>query len=182
MLCSEGIISAFFLFHLADCDHPVYSETKHQNVNLTTWNKPWPPEIDWLDSYVNLSSYHPNILELLAVGYKTTENAKYFAFSEWGCIMMFQWDAELADSYYLEHYAGTNDTKYICTPYIPMRPDMRRKYAQTYPDRHSMVRCSIYQLGFIKRRHFPIESRIFVIAAPLVLIIGVVGEYRRSWK
>ena len=129
---------------------------------------------------MNLSSYHPIFFDLLAVGYRITKNAKYLADSQWGCIMIFQWDAELADAYYIEHYAGTNDTKYICTPYIPMRPDLRRKYAQTYPDRYSMVRCYIYQLGFIKRRHIPIESRIFLVAAPLVIIIGVFGEYRRS--
>ena len=57
---------------------------------------------------------------------------------------MFPFDAELADDYYLEHYSDTNDTKYICTPHIPMRPDLRRKYAETHP--RSMVRCYTYQL------------------------------------
>ena len=38
--------------------------------------------------------------------------------------MMFRWDAELADEYYLEHYADTNNTMYMCTPQIPMRQDL----------------------------------------------------------
>ena len=62
--------------------------------------------------------------------------------------MMFQYDSDLADQYYLEHYA--NNTMYICTPHIPMRPDMRSKYAQTFPDRYYMFRCDIYQLGYLK--------------------------------
>ena len=63
---------AFLFLNLGDCDHlepyPVYSETEHHNFNLTFWNKPWPPEIDWLNSDVNLSTYHPIVLEALAVG------------------------------------------------------------------------------------------------------------------
>ena len=119
-------------FNSGDCNHlepyPVYSERQHSNLNLTSWNKPWPPEIDWLDSYINLSSYPTIVLEALAVGYRTSKYSKYFYTSEWGCAMIFQLDAELADAYYIEHYASTNDTKYICTPRIPMRPDLRKKY------------------------------------------------------
>ena len=112
-----------FLFNLGDCDHlqpyPVYLETQHINVNLTSWEKPWPPEIDFLNHYVNLSSYHPIIWEALTFGYRTTKYSKYFYTSEWGCIMMFQYDSDLADDYYLAHYANktmyttySNETRY----------------------------------------------------------------------
>ena len=33
--------------------------------------------------------------------------------------------------HYMKYYADTNDTMYMCTPYIPVRPDMRRKYANS---------------------------------------------------
>ena len=181
---------------LGDCDHldpyPVYSETQHHNINLTLLNKPWPPEIDWLNSYVNLSTYHHSVLEALAAGYRTTKYSKYFYTSEWGCIMMFQWDAELTDDYYLEHYADTNNTMYICSPRIPMRPDLRRKYAETHPNTYSMVMCGSYQLGYLKRfyqqRHssyifgadYPIQNRIYLIVTAIITITGVFGEYRQS--
>ena len=97
--------SVFCVFNLGECDHlplyPVYSEQIHQNLNITAWDKTWPLEIDWLNSYVNLSSYPQAALEGLTIGYQTTKYAKYFTSSRWGCVMMFKWDAESVDSYYL---------------------------------------------------------------------------------
>ena len=170
----------------------MYSETQHQNINLTSWYKPWPPEIDWLDSYVNLSSYHPIVLEGLTVGYRTTIYAKYFTSSEWGCLMMFPMDADLVDSYYLEHYGDTNDTKYICTPYIPVRPDLRKKMAETLSSVNYMIRCNIYQLRFLKRLYqvhhwsyvftadYPVVSHIYNIVIVLIGITGLLGEFHPS--
>ena len=173
-----------------DCDHlepyPVYIDTQYQNFNLTTWNKPWRPEIDWLDSYVNLSSYHPIVLEALAVGYRTTKYSKYFSSTEWGCILMFPMDSELGDEYYMKYYADTNDTMYMCTPYIPVRPDMRRKYAQTHPHIYSMVGCIIYQLGYLEKlykvrnifsTHGSVQDQIFLPIAAAVIVCGGFGEY-----
>ena len=120
----------FFLYNLGDCDHlepyPVYSETTNQTLNSTSWDKPWPQEIDFLNSYVNLSLYHHTVLEALAIGYKKSKFAKYFYSSEWGCILMFPWDPDLADAYYLEYYQSSNETLVIRTPHIPVRPE----YAQ----------------------------------------------------
>ena len=180
-----------FLFNSGDCDHlelyAIYSQIQH-DINLTIWDKPWPPEIDFLDSYVNLSSYHPIFLEALAVGYRTTKNAKYFYTSEWGCLLMFQYDFDLADQYYLEHYADTNDTMYICTPRIPVRPDLRRKYAETHPNRYNMVRCDVYQLGYFKRLYqmyhwsyifsadYPFVALIYDIVIAIISIVGIFGE------
>ena len=93
-------------------------------------------------------------------------------------------DAELADEYYTKHYARTNNTMVICTPHIPMKPDLRTKKAQTFSARNLMVGCNIYQLGFLKslyeRRHWsyifsanlPLETRIYVIATTAVVIIA----------
>ena len=156
---------------------------------MTTWNKPWPPEIDWLYSYVNLSTYHPIVLEALAVGCRITKHSKYFSSSEWGCILQFPMDPELGDEYYMNHYADTNNTMYICTPYIPVRLDRPKKYVQTHPHMYSMIGCYIYQLGFLKRlyershwsyyfsSHFPLDDRLFMVAAVLVVITGIFGEY-----
>ena len=129
----------------------MYSETQHHDINLTTCYKPWLPEIDFVDSYVNLSSYHPNYLIALTIGYRITKYSKYFVNSEWGCIMMFPMDPDLADAFYMQYVAGTNYTMAICTPYIPVRSDMRRRYVQTHSYTYSMLSCYIYQPGFLKR-------------------------------
>ena len=96
---------------------------------------------------------------------------------------MFPMDPELADAYYMNHYTNSNDTMYICTPYIPMRPDMHKIFEQLYPDRHSMVRCSIYQLGLLKRlsqrrqwSYLSAEQRLFTVATAVVVITGIFVE------
>ena len=184
-------LQLFFVFNSGDCDHlepyPVYSETQHFNINLTSWNKPWAPEIDWLNSYINLSYYVHFALDALAVGYRTTKYAKYFYSADWGCYMAFPIDAELADAYYLEHFENTNDTKYICTPTVPMRPDIRRKMVETYPSGYaSLIGCFVYKLGFFKELYkrsyffsadYPTEKRIFSTTVSLLAFIGVFGEY-----
>ena len=174
-----------------DCDHldayPVYSETR--NFNSTSWYKPWPPEIDFLNSYVNLSLYHYTILDAIFIGYKITTFAKYYANSEWGCILMFPWDPDLADAYYLEYYANSNETLVICTPHIPVRPDLRRKMIEFHNNIYSMLRCDVHKLGYYKSLHkqrswsftvssnFPLENRIYLIIAYLTSVTGIFGEY-----
>ena len=170
------------------CDHlelyPVYSGMQHHNFTLTTWNKPWPPEIDFLNSYVNLSSYHPIILEALTTGFRITKYAKYFSNTEFGCILKFPMDPDLADAYYLEHYSDTNNTVYVCTPNIPVTPHLRRRFVELFPNKYSMVMCFVYKLGSIKRLYqqsIPInvrnDQRIFILVAAVITFIGVGGEY-----
>ena len=179
-----------FLSYLGDCDHlqpyPIFSDTQY--LNLTSWNKPWRPEIDFLNSYANLSSYHSIVLEALAVGYRVTNYSKYFSSSEWGCILMFPWDPDLADAYYLQHYAHTNNTMYICTPRFPVRPDMRRKDVQTHRNPYSMVTCIIYQLGLLENLYKRGFSTVVLAFSPvflgyiyvgllaLICITGILGE------
>ena len=99
-------------------------------------------------------------------------------------------DPELADVFYMKYVDGTNYTMPICTPHIPVRPEMRKKYAQMYPDRYSMTICYTvsYQPGFLKllyqRSHwkyifsadYPVDLRLYMVASVVVAIIGVFGE------
>ena len=102
--------------------------------------------------------------------------------------MVFQMDAELADAYYLEHFENTNETKYICSPTVPVRPELRRKMVETNPHGYaSLAGCFVYKLGFIndlyeKNRNIfsvdlPAHSRINLLAFGLIAIIGVLGKY-----
>ena len=93
-----------------------------RNFSLAAWDKPWRSEIDWLDSYVNLSSLSQGILEGLFTGYSLTKDAKYYAYANTGCWMYFDLDLELAKIYY--YYGYTNRTMLICSPYLLMRPDV----------------------------------------------------------
>ena len=101
---------------------------------------------------------------------------------------MFPMDPELADTYYLEHHAGSNNTVYICTPYIPVRPDLQRKYVEMFPNTYSMVLCWVHELGSLKRLYqqgrFMSEvhkdQKIFLLVVAIVTFTGVCGEY--SWS
>ena len=115
-----------------DCDHLELYPLNSEIINITSWEKPWIPELDWLNSYINLSIYDKFILDGLAVGYKVTKYTKYMASSKWGCFLRFQWDAELADAYYYEHYNNTNETMLLISPYIPMRTESFKKLYKIY--------------------------------------------------
>ena len=157
-------IFVFFSIYLGDCDHlepyPVYLKIQH-NINLTIWDKAWPPEIDFLDSYVNLSSYHPIVLDGLTVGHRISKNAKYFANSEWGCIMMFPMDLDLADDYYLMHHSDTNSTMLKC--YSIWFGDLKRHYQFSH-------------WSYVFSSHLPVWQRINLIASALITVTGVFGE------
>ena len=107
--------------------------------------------------------------------------------------MMFKWDAELADSYYLKHYANTNRTMAICTPHIPMRPDHFKNKVKTHTLK-SMIICNYYQLGYLKWLYQQgdlgyiwnvsggIPLRVALVVAGMITITGLAGEYRYHSK
>ena len=159
----------------------------HQNINITAWDKPWIPELDWLNSYINLSIYDQIVLDGLAVGYKVTKYTKYMGSSHHGCFLTFRWDAELADAYYYEHYNNTNETLFLMTPYIPMRPNIFKEWSKRYTSNPFMswmyyrpgLLKELYQqgqLGYIWRTS-GVMLRVALVAAALITIIGVFGEY-----
>ena len=176
------------VFLAGNCDHldpfPVYSETQHHNFNLTSWDKPWSPEIDWMNSYVNLSSFSEELLEGLFVGYRLSKRKKYFFQGENGCWMEFKFDIELTQAHYLKYYADTNKSMLLCTPYIPMRPDVFE--AWTKRD-NSLVRCYNYYLGLLEKLYRQgkfkyvwnsgtLAMYLAVSAAILIILSGLIGK------
>ena len=136
-----------FSFDVGNCDHldpyPVYSGT-HHNINFTTWNEPWHPEIDWLDSYVNMSSFSQDILDGLFLGYRLSKRDKYFFRGEYGCWILFEFDIEVIQAHYLKYYADTNQSMLFCTPNIPMRSDVYRAWTER---NYWLVWCNNYYMG-----------------------------------
>ena len=68
---------------------------QHNDTSLISSNKPWPLEIDWLDSYVNLSSLSEDVLEGLFIGFRVTKHAKYLTQSHTECWMEFHFEVNL---------------------------------------------------------------------------------------
>ena len=134
---------------------------------------------------MNLSTYEDIYLEGLAVGYRITKYAKYFFGTNFGCYLMFPYDADLADGYYMEYYNNTNKSMPLCTPIIPMRLDTFRKWVRT----NSLLQCRYYQVGWLKEIYQQgdlsyiwnisggVPLRIALIAAAFITIIGVLGVY-----
>ena len=60
---------------------------------------------------------------------------------------MFNWDPELADASYFEHYNNTNNTMILISPLIPMRPDTF-KMASNSPTR--TITWHFYRPGLLK--------------------------------
>ena len=98
---------------------------------------------------------------------------------------MFQWDAELADALYMTYFVGTNYTMHMCTPRVPIRPDMHRKLMRRHPGTYSMVSCITYELGYLEKlykqrnifsSHASVQDQIYLPVAAVVLICGVFGE------
>ena len=85
---------------------------------MNIWNKPWPPEIDWLDPYFNLSALSQDIVDGMTLGYKFSKyipNDTSISF-EWLATIRINHD--LADSYYIKHYLNLNKTMFMCVPYF----------------------------------------------------------------
>ena len=120
---------------------------QHNDTSLISSNKPWPPEIDWLDSYVNLSSVSEDVLEGLFIGFTVTKHAKYLIQSHTGCWMEFHFDVNLTKAHYIKHYAKTNKTMVLCRPTVPMRPDVYRDWTEHH---YPLISCIHYEPGALE--------------------------------
>ena len=168
--------------------YPVYSETQLNDTNLTRWNKPWPPEINWLDFYVNLSSLSEDVLEGLFIGFTVTKHAKYLIQSHTGCWMEFHFDVNLTKAHYMKHYANKNKTMILCRPNVPMRPDVYRDWTEHH---YSLISCIQYELGaleelygqgnwiYIWKSDKKLELSIAFSTAMLIILLGLVGKYNK---
>ena len=94
---------------------------------------------------MNLSTLFEDVLTGLFTGYRVTKYAKYYSSSVLGCFLMFPLDYDLADAYFLEHYANRNKTMLMCTPYFPIGKE--QKYdAKVF----SLIVCFNYELGMLE--------------------------------
>ena len=111
---------------------------------MTSWNKPWPPEIDWFDPYLNLSSLSQKMIDGIILGDKLKKNTLYRTDSYWGRLVIWTMNPQLADQYYFQHYTNTNRTMFVCRALFPTRMDL----AQLFVSKGGrIVRCFDYEVG-----------------------------------
>ena len=157
------------------------------NISLTTWDKPWIPELDWINFHINRSVFNQIALDGLAVGYKVSKYTKYMASSKWGCFLSFQWDAELAEAYYFEHYNNTNETMLLISPYIPMRPESFKNWSNHFSP-FRMISWMHYRPGLLKEfyqagdigyiwRTSGLRLRVALVVTLIITLTGVFGKY-----
>ena len=85
---------------------------------MEIWDKPWPPEIDWLDPYFILSAVSKDIIDGMALGYEFSKYIPNDTSFRFGWHATIKINHDLADSYYIKHYMNTNRTMFMCVPYF----------------------------------------------------------------
>ena len=66
--------------------------------------------------------------------------------------MFFTFDIELTQAHYLKHYADTNKTLVLCSPTVPMRPDVNRYWTEKG---YNLVMCNNYEFGLLEKIYGP---------------------------
>ena len=120
------------------------SGDESSNVNVTSWNKPWPPEIDWFDPYLNLSSLSRKMLDGIILGDKLRKSTLYRMDSYWGREVIWMINPELADQHYFQHYVNTNRTMFVCGARFPTRMDLAQLFVSKGGQ---IVICFNYEVG-----------------------------------
>ena len=163
-------------------------ETIHHNNSVALWDKPWPPEIDRLDQYLNLSYLPPKIIDGIILGDKLKEDVKYFKDYKWGYMVMFKINAALADAYYVENYASANKTMFLCTPSFPTNTYLLKGSGIRRSRR--LANCGKYRMGMFegqcdKWRDWGYIWKTFgglpllaaMVAVTVITLTGLLGEF-----
>ena len=90
--------------------------TENNTYSTTTWGYPWPPQIHWLDPYINLSSYSQEIIDAIVLGDKLTKEIRNYSDSHFGWIIDIRTDGDLADAHYNKYYANSTESMLMCMP------------------------------------------------------------------
>ena len=92
------------------------SVTENTTHSVTTWGHPWPPQIHWLDPYLNLSSYSQEIIDGIVLGDKLKKEIRNYSHSLFGWIIDIRADGDLTDAHYNKYYANNTENMFICYP------------------------------------------------------------------
>ena len=90
-------------------DSLMSSVTENNTYHVTTWGYPWPPQIHWLDPYLNLSSFSQEIIDAIVLGDKLKKEIRNYSDSYYGYLIDFRTDGDLADAYYNKYYANSTE-------------------------------------------------------------------------
>ena len=147
-----------------------------------TWDKPWAPEIDWLDPYYNLSTVSQEIIDGIILGSKFTKYISNVSSPSYEWVAAVKINHDLADSYYNKHYMNTNRTMFICAPELGGRMDILLDYYTV----EWLAYCVNYQLGIYRNRgdwsfvwstFGGVPLKVAMSAVVLIAITGLLGEF-----
>ena len=98
--------------------------------------------------------------------------------------MQFKFDIELTQDHYLKYYVHTNKSMILCSPYVPMRPDIYRAWTE---QGNSLIECNDYYLGLLENMYGQGNFKYIwnsgtgalypaVSAAILIILFGLIGK------
>ena len=151
--------------------------------NSTSWDHPWPEHIHWLDPYLNLSSFPQEIIDAIVLGDKLAREILNQTLYDYGYMISFRTDSDLADAHYKKYYANSTENMLVCAPWFPILlskvPEHMTKLDLAY--------CFNYTLGMLDWRNrkgqwkymwttFKYKMTSMFVLAGAVCITGVFGE------
>ena len=160
------------------------SHTENNTFSVTTWEYLWPPNLHYLDEYLNLSSFLPIHIEGLILGDKL--KAEYFNDSDpnFGWKVLWLLDADKLDEYYYKHYANNTESMILCTPFFtrkhgntPVNGFFKLHFVLCYNytpgGLDNMLRLSDWEYMW-KTNKYPMSAMFSLAAA--VFIAGLFGK------
>ena len=157
--------------------------TRNSTFSVTTWVYPWPPQMHWLDHYMNLSSLLPLELDGLILGDRLKTEISNRSNADLGWVVTFILNGDFLDAYYYKHYANNTESMVICQPFIS-------KLELKIISRNYIIVCYNYAPGYLdiilrlgeceymwNTYKYPI-SAMFTLAA-VVFIAGGFGETQK---
>ena len=152
---------------------------------MEIWNKPWPPEINWLDPYFNLSAVSQEIIDGIALGNRFTKFIRNASSSRFGWYAAIKINHDLADSYYIQHYMNTNKTMFVCVPIFG-----RMNLMIAYYPREFWANSRNYTLGIFKSRedwsyifsdaYGGVRLKLALSAVGVIAATGLFGKFGRG--
>ena len=164
-------------------DSSMSGVTENTTYSMTTWKYPWPPQIHWLDPYINLSSYSQEIINGIVLGDKLKKEIRNWTSSFYGWVIDFRADGDLTDAHYNKYYMNSTQNMFICHPTFAQF----MKKSERPRTNLELARCVNYTAGmwdWQKRKaqwkymwkHLKHPMTSMFALAGVVTITGVFGE------
>ena len=128
------------------------------------------------------------MIDGIILGDRLKKNTLYRTDSDWGRYVIWTMNPALSDEHYLQHYASTNRTMFVCRPLFPTRMDLARLFVSKGG---RIVHCYNYEMGmfagwmkeeegdwsYIWSTFGGLRLVVALSAAGFITLIGLNGNY-----